>query len=198
MQNLIDRIAMLESLVTQLTNRMSNTVSRGTMTKVADGEGMQAHTVSGYYGEELDKLPVWQPFGLSAHCPPGGDVLLSCIGGNRDGAQVVAVTHPKYRPSSTAEGETVIYDAYGQTALLGENGIKLTDRNGNTVDMTASGVKITDGNGNVVDMAGGGITLKASHVEIKSGSLTHNGTNIGQTHTHGGVTPGLGSTGAPN
>jgi len=177
---LYERIARLEAAVAQLTARASNSVSRGTMTAANDSGGMQMHTVSGYYGEELDKLPVWQPFGLSATCPAGGDALIACIGGNRDGAQVVAVSHPSYRPTGTAEGETVLYDAYGQRVALGASGITITDRYGNSVSMGVSG-----------------ITLTAARVEIQSGTLTHNGTNIGATHVHSGVVAGVGNTGGP-
>ena len=49
-----------------------------------------------------------------------------------------------------------------------------------------------------IQFAAGGIKLATSgRVEITSSSLTHNGTNVGSTHTHGGVIPGGGSTGTP-
>lgn len=43
---------------------------------------------------------------------------------------------------------------------------------------------------------GGSATMKGN-VAIEGGSLTHNGKNVGSTHSHGGVTPGGGNTGAP-
>jgi hypothetical protein len=52
--------------------------------------------------------------------------------------------------------------------------------------------------------ANGDITIKASTlkieaaVEITGSSLTHNGKDVGETHTHGGTQPGTGSTGVPN
>lgn len=58
---------------------------------------------------------------------------------------------------------------------------------------------------NVVITTGGQATINAQSVEVNaddialnSNTLTHNGTNIGDTHTHGGVDPGPGNTGAPN
>lgn len=42
------------------------------------------------------------------------------------------------------------------------------------------------------------IKLVAQSVEIESDTLTHNGTNIGDTHTHGGVAVGASNTGVPN
>lgn len=43
---------------------------------------------------------------------------------------------------------------------------------------------------------GGSATMKGN-VAIEGGSLTHNGKNVGSTHSHSGVTPGGGNTGAP-
>lgn len=43
----------------------------------------------------------------------------------------------------------------------------------------------------------GEITLRAKAVKIESQTLTHNGTNVGDTHTHPGVMPGAASTGTP-
>lgn len=43
----------------------------------------------------------------------------------------------------------------------------------------------------------GTMTINANSIAITSNSLTHNGKNIGATHTHSGVTTGGGTTGAP-
>lgn len=42
------------------------------------------------------------------------------------------------------------------------------------------------------------VRINADTVAVASGSLTHNGTNVGDSHTHSGITPGPASTGAPN
>lgn len=44
---------------------------------------------------------------------------------------------------------------------------------------------------------GGSATMKGN-VAIDGGSLTHNGKNVGSTHTHGGVQSGGSNTAAPN
>lgn len=44
----------------------------------------------------------------------------------------------------------------------------------------------------------GDVEIKAANVNIESTSLTHNGTNVGDTHTHGGVSPGGSSTTGPS
>lgn len=43
-----------------------------------------------------------------------------------------------------------------------------------------------------------GMTFNGNINITGGGTIMHNGKNIGSTHTHGGVTPGAGSTGAPN
>ena len=44
---------------------------------------------------------------------------------------------------------------------------------------------------NYIEFSGGG-------VNIVSGTLKHNGVNIGATHVHGGVEPGGGNTSTPH
>lgn len=47
--------------------------------------------------------------------------------------------------------------------------------------------------------AGGGISLHCDDgIALHSSDLKHNGTNIGNSHVHGGVTPGGSKTGGPN
>lgn len=43
----------------------------------------------------------------------------------------------------------------------------------------------------------GEITLRAKTIKFESATLTHNGINVGDTHTHPGVMPGGASTGTP-
>ncbi|MDD9331013.1 MAG: phage baseplate assembly protein V, partial [Bartonella sp.] len=55
--------------------------------------------------------------------------------------------------------------------------------------------------------AGGGVSLNSNdsisfhsgnNISINSSNLQHNGTNIGNSHVHGGVSPGGSMTGGPN
>ncbi|WP_273758990.1 phage baseplate assembly protein V [Bartonella sp. AU55XJBT] len=47
--------------------------------------------------------------------------------------------------------------------------------------------------------AGGGISLHCDDgIALHSSDLKHNGTNVGATHVHGGVSPGGAMTGGPN
>lgn len=48
-----------------------------------------------------------------------------------------------------------------------------------------------------IDVTPEAVTITAPAINLNSASLTHNGKNIGATHTHSGVTTGSGASGAP-
>jgi len=59
-------------------------------------------------------------------------------------------------------------------------------------------IKVTGGGSAAVIAVGGVVlTVSAAGVTIVGGSVTHNGTDIGDTHTHSGIAPGLARTGDP-
>jgi hypothetical protein len=42
------------------------------------------------------------------------------------------------------------------------------------------------------------MTMTSAGLSIVGGTITHNGKNIGDTHTHGGIVPGADNTLGPN
>ena len=76
---------------------------------------------------------------------------------------------------------------------------KVTVGHGKEVTITASQGNVTISvAGNATISASGTLSVSASGGIAFSGpSLTHNGTNIGSTHVHGGVQPGPGTSGTP-
>lgn len=48
-----------------------------------------------------------------------------------------------------------------------------------------------------IEITGGNVTINGA-TAVQGSSLTHNGKNVGDTHTHGGITPGPANTGVPN
>lgn len=48
-----------------------------------------------------------------------------------------------------------------------------------------------------IQVGGVNFTISSSGVNITGGQVTHNGRNIGSTHKHGDVEPGIGQTGTP-
>lgn len=74
-----------------------------------------------------------------------------------------------------------------------------TPRTGNPIDWRRwrhANMELTaDG---VLRLNAATVEINAGQVQIVSSGLTHNGTNVGDTHTHSGVMPGPASTGTPN
>jgi phage baseplate assembly protein V len=62
-----------------------------------------------------------------------------------------------------------------------------------TGNLTVQKALNVQGNG-----VGGAVATITGNMAITGSSLTHNGKDIGSTHTHGGVQPGGGSTSVPN
>ena len=60
-----------------------------------------------------------------------------------------------------------------------------------TVPLSDSGLSLQSADGVT------GIVIERGHVDIRSATLTHNGTNISQDHTHPGIAPGPANTGGP-
>lgn len=56
-------------------------------------------------------------------------------------------------------------------------------------------IAFTDGG--IVIKSPNGVTIEAPAVSVSGGSLTHNGTNIGSSHVHGGVASGGSTTAGP-
>jgi len=79
----------------------------------------------------------------------------------------------------------------GTTCIaLGANGVKI-NRLTAVIDVTAAHVKLS--------LGGVSIELTAAGINMISppGTFKHNGKNVGDTHTHSGVTTGSGTTGVP-
>lgn len=65
-----------------------------------------------------------------------------------------------------------------------------------TGNMTVDGLLTYKGGMNGSTGSGAAATI-SGNINFTGGSLTHNGKNIGSTHTHSGVQPGSGTSGAP-
>ncbi len=99
----------------------------------------------------------------------------------------------------------VVYTAGEQIDLVSESG-DLTDA---VIEMsTYSEVNARENTGNtpfhlkigstVIQAGGESVTITAGAITLESGTLTHNGKNIGDTHVHGGVVVGGSDTSTPH
>lgn len=76
------------------------------------------------------------------------------------------------------------------TVTAGDNQEVTITVSGNTVTLSVAGDLSLSANGNLSISASG-------PVAISSPSLIHNGVNVGYTHVHSGVDPGIGNSGPP-
>ena len=70
------------------------------------------------------------------------------------------------------------------------------------IELTADGTMILNAttlqiNAQQVQVSADGVQV-AANMHVTGADLTHNGTNVGDTHTHSGILPGPASTGTPN
>ena len=168
----------LEARIKDLESRIAGAATRGVLKETYDDGGVQRSKVDGFAGEELDQIQYAMPFGITTVPPKGSDVILLSLGGNRDGAVAIAQMSSGARPKGLSEGDVMIYDLSGNAISLGKDGMAMQDKNGNSIQMS---------NGSLVIVG---------NVQV-TGTITCNGKDISDTHTHVGVTPGPGNTGVP-
>jgi phage baseplate assembly protein V len=87
--------------------------------------------------EVRDATPRVAEFGFSSRPPPGTDVVLVFVGGDRSNGIVIATGHQASRPTGLEEGETIVYDLFGKY-------IKFTKAGGIVVEANGSAVTIND------------------------------------------------------
>lgn len=141
-----------------------------------------------YMGKVGDSFMVF-PYGLHGNLPPDSLALMFAVGGNQDNRASIGWT-PSLRPELKS-GEVAFYHPLLPQLMIHmqENGRMLV-RSGVAIDVEAPEANFT---GNVTvsgDLSVTGATALGS-------SVTSGGTDISNSHTHGGVTTGSGTTGTP-
>jgi phage baseplate assembly protein V len=145
----------LSRLFEPIMRRISALFVRGVVTRVDDGAKLQLLQCTGLAREQLDRVERFQPYGLSAHPEAGAEVLLACVGGNREHAIAIAVDDRRHRPTGLAAGEVTLYSKHGQSVLLKADGsVEVTSSSaiklavaGTSIEIAASGVTITSPTG---------------------------------------------------
>lgn len=173
-----------------LGSRVMMMVARGVLRGVTDSSSRQQLQVELLKGELRDGVEHMQNYGFTSH-PTGGDVAVVFLAGNREQGIALAVDDRRYRINLQA-GEVAIYDDLGNRVELLRDMVKVTavqhlEAEAPTT-LIRSAVTI-DGSLTVT----GPSTLTGA-VET-TGTITNNGKNIGSTHTHDDVQPGIGTTG---
>lgn len=139
-----------------------------------------------YMGKVADGLIVF-PYGIHGNVPADSLALMFAVNGSSDNRAAIAWT-PKDRPK-LADGEVAFYhpptDAFIIWRASGELDIETGSAGTKDINIKTSKVKITG-------------DLEVTGSTTLGATVTSNGKDISDTHTHGGVEPGAGNTGAPN
>lgn len=131
--SLLKRLGYLEGKVQVLYRKSMMAFSTGKVTAMKDNSGVQTLQVQ-HPAEVRGGIPRMAEFGFSSGLPEGTEVLVACISGDRSSGIVVASNHSGYRHSGLNDGETVIYNQWGQYVKLTEDGIEV-QANGKKVEV---------------------------------------------------------------
>lgn len=181
-------------------------ISRAVVQSIDDTGATQAVLVQTHAGRTRSRVPVHFPFGFGSRAPLDGAVT-SVVAAGGDHSDLIAL--PPANPSAArvgnlAEGETVLYDSYGQKVYLSGGKFVRIDA-AQTMEVRVAGQQIL-----VVDKDGAALTgtLRVSKDILCVGDVTADGTVTGKTdvlangtsghnHTHTSAKEGS-QTSSPN
>lgn len=184
----------MKRFIAPLQRRVMLAIGRGTLGPVDDADGLQRSQVKLLAGEVRDNVERIQPYGFSAVPLPGADVLVVCIGGNRDHPVIIGADDRRHRPTGMQPGDVCIYS--------NQTGHKITLKADRTIEIEGDEITIK---------ADTKITLEAPLVEVTgaldvmgdirdqaaSGGMSMNGMRADyNSHVHGG-SPGPSPAMAP-
>jgi phage baseplate assembly protein V len=163
----------LAKLLAPLQRRVRLMVSRGLLTLIDDGTGVQRVQVRLRAGEVRDGLDRVQTYGLASHPPAGAEAVVLFVGGNSDHGVVIGEADRVTRHRDLQPGEVALYTTAhgeGHRILLGEGrAIRLQGK-----DIIIEGETHTVEVSGTVSVKGDSITLEAPTVTIK-GAIEHQG-----------------------
>ena len=184
----------MKRFIAPLQRRVMLAIGRGTLGPVNDDDGLQRSQVMLLAGETRDNVERIQPYGISAVPLAGADVLVVCVGGNRDHPVIIGVDDRRHRPTGMQPGDVCIYSH--------QSGHKITLKADRTIEIEGDVLNIK---------ADTKITLEAPLVEVTgaldvlgdirdnaaSGGMSMNGMRADyNVHVHGG-SPGPSPAMAP-
>ena len=190
---MISEFEKLARRVADLEQRVKGMARHGTVAEVDPG-GARVRLKIG----ETDTGPVltgWIPYSQTAgamkvHSPPSVGQQMTAMSPNGDLRQATAIplgwSDAEASPSEAGDQHVLTFGTV--TITVTGDGVEV--QTGSTVQITA---------GSEVVMTGGGVEarLSGSGFAVTGGQVTHNGTDIGDTHTHSGITAGPSRTGNP-
>lgn len=206
------RADQLQRAMAPLMRRIRSLASRARLTRVDDSGLSQQVQITVLAGERLDQVVRLQNFGLSANPPAGSTALLVSIGGSRTHCVVLGADHAS-RPRDLLSGESQQYNEWGDYVYLQESGETLVKGRSKVIcdaplthalgDVEIDGNLLVHGDitglGNI-EIAGTGYVegafASATSVTDPDGDLAEMRSKY-NSHRHGGVLPGIGTSGLP-
>lgn len=165
-----------------LEQRVRLMLGRAIVRLVDDAKLAQELQVDLLEDESQDGVEHLQSYGLAFHPHPDAEAVVACAGGLRSHAIVIAVADRRYRLKNLQQGEVALYDDLGNLVKLGRTKIEIT---------AVSAVDLTAPDGFTINAD---VTLNGKL--DATGDVTAAGISL-INHTHSGVDPGSGNTGAP-
>lgn len=157
----------MNKILEPIRRRIKLMLTKAVVSMVDADSLLQSLQVKAVGGEELE-VEHLETYGLTSHPHPGAEVLLGSLCGRRDHTVALCVVDRRYRVTGLLTGEVAIHDDLGQSIILHRDRIEITAPQGLEI---IGDVNVTG------DVIANGISLV--------------------NHTHGGVEPGAGNTGAP-
>jgi phage baseplate assembly protein V len=171
--------------ISRLWRRVQLFVTRGRITLSNDAGNVQLLQVRLGAQELRDSTPRLGEFGHASRPPAGSDVVVLFVAGDRSNGVVVASGHQASRPRNLLEGESQLYDLWGRSVYLTQDGgivvealgTPVTVNNATTVTVNAS-AKVQF-NTPVLEVSGpGGV---GGVVKVGAGATGSFTTPLGQT-----------------
>ena len=138
-----------------LGNSLRAMLLRGVVRRVDDTKDAQTIQATVRDDEDFDG-EAFQGFGLSAVPPVGTEVVVAQIAGSVDVGIVIASESREHRPTGSAAGDVVLYDAHGHQIRLVSSGIQLGEGASAGVGRIGDEVQVTIPAGSfIISVAGG-------------------------------------------
>jgi phage baseplate assembly protein V len=188
-------IRAVQKLMAPMSRRVRLMVGRAVILLVNDGLKEQGLQISLLDGEVRDQVERYQHYGFTSHPHPGGEAITVAIGGSRDHLVVVADGDRRYRFRFMQTGEVALYtDEEDHIHLKRNREIEVIGGEKVTVQTKVATVTATTS-----------ATVISPEINLGDGArgalrrlIDERFMALFNGHTHPGIQPGSGSTGAPN
>lgn len=117
----------------QFWRRMQLVVARGRVTASDDTGTVQKLQAQLNFGEIRDGTPHLAHFGFTSRPPANADVVFVFMGGDRSNGVAIATGHQPSRPTGLQIGESMLYDLFGKSIWLKEDGGIVVEANNSPV-----------------------------------------------------------------